>query len=256
MPATGDAVNVKVALRCRPLSKKELSEGDRSIFEKDGNVARLQDPDGRQNGGSPIEFGFDHVYDADSTQLQVYEDVGKPVVDAAFQGFNTTVFAYGQTGSGKSWSMTGGKDEQRGLIPRINAEIFERIENSSEEKLYLVQCSYFEIYNEIVGDSASVSERFRSSSCVFTKPRRRDAVDGAVRASTQFRDAVVRHRSTICSTQDRGRTRKEVAASRSRSTRSWVFTSRACSRSSRMTRPKCKNLWTSGKRTGPSGRRT
>ena len=124
MPATGDAVNVKVALRCRPLSKKELSEGDRSIFTKDGNVARLQDPDGRQNGGSPIEFGFDHVYDADSTQLQVYEDVGKPVVDAAFQGFNTTVFAYGQTGSGKSWSMTGGKDEQRGLIPRINAEIF------------------------------------------------------------------------------------------------------------------------------------
>ena len=164
MPSTGDAVNVKVALRCRPLSKKELSEGDRSIFTKDGNVARLQDPDGRQNGGSPIEFGFDHVYDADSTQLQVYEDVGKPVVDAAFAGFNTTVFAYGQTGSGKSWSMTGGKDEQRGLIPRINAEIFERIESSSEEKLYLVQCSYFEIYNEIVSDSASVSEVFRTSS--------------------------------------------------------------------------------------------
>ena len=164
MPATGDAVNVKVALRCRPLSKKELSEGDRSIFTKDGNVARLQDPDGRQNGGSPIEFGFDHVYDADSTQLQVYEDVGKPVVDAAFQGFNTTVFAYGQTGSGKSWSMTGASGENRGLIPRINAEIFQRIENSSEEKLYLVQCSYFEIYNEIVGDSASVSERFRTSS--------------------------------------------------------------------------------------------
>ena len=152
MPATGDAVNVKVALRCRPLSKKELSEGDRSIFTKDGNVARLQDPDGRQNGGNPIEFGFDHVYDADSTQLQVYEDVGKPVVDAAFAGFNTTVFAYGQTGSGKSWSMTGASGDNRGLIPRINAEIFARIEASSEEKLYLVQCSYFEIYNEIVYD--------------------------------------------------------------------------------------------------------
>jgi len=214
MPATGDAVNVKVALRCRPLSKKELSEGDRSIFTKDGNVARLQDPDGRQNGGSPIEFGFDHVYDADSTQLQVYEDVGKPVVDAAFAGFNTTVFAYGQTGSGKSWSMTGGKDEQRGLIPRINAEIFERIENSSEEKLYLVQCSYFEIYNEIVSDSASVSERFRTST--LGRRRRRDAAPPRRRC----RDAVVRHRSTICSTRARGRTKREVAASRSRSTRS------------------------------------
>ena len=236
MPSTGDAVNVKVALRCRPLSKKELSEGDRSIFTKDGNVARLQDPDGRQNGGNPIEFGFDHVYDADSTQLQVYEDVGKPVVDAAFQGFNTTVFAYGQTGSGKSWSMTGGKDEQRGLIPRINAEIFERIENSSEEKLYLVQCSYFEIYNEIVSDSASVSEVFRTST---TRRWRRCRRQGRERVY----DAVVRHRSTICSTQDRERTRKEVAASRSRSTRSWASTSRACSRSWRVTRPRSKNLW-------------
>ena len=62
MPATGDAVNVKVALRCRPLSKKELSEGDRSIFTKDGNVARLQDPDGRQNGGNPIEFGLSLIH--------------------------------------------------------------------------------------------------------------------------------------------------------------------------------------------------
>ena len=48
--------------------------------------------------------------------------------------------------------MTGSSGENRGLIPRINAEIFARIEASSEEKLYLVQCSYFEIYNEIVYD--------------------------------------------------------------------------------------------------------
>ena len=147
MPAPGDAVNVKVALRCRPLSKKELGEGDRSVFKKDNNIAKLH------VGNDDVEFGFDHVYDEQSTQLQVYEDVGKPVVDAAFAGFNTTVFAYGQTGSGKSWSMTGSSGENRGLIPRINAEIFERIQHlKSETKLYLVQCSYFEIYNEIVYD--------------------------------------------------------------------------------------------------------
>lgn len=37
--------NVRVALRCRPLSKKELGDGDVSVFSKDGSTARLYDPD-------------------------------------------------------------------------------------------------------------------------------------------------------------------------------------------------------------------
>ena len=105
-------------------------------------------------------FKFDQVLPMDISQAQVFDRVGKNVVQNALDGYNSTVFAYGQTGSGKSWSMTGSSGDNRGLIPRINAEIFARIEASSEEKLYLVQCSYFEIYNEIVGDSASVSEVF------------------------------------------------------------------------------------------------
>ena len=48
-----------------------------------------------------------------STQAEVFADVGLPVVGAAFDGFNSTVFAYGQTGSGKSWSMTGDMSETR-----------------------------------------------------------------------------------------------------------------------------------------------
>lgn len=39
--------------------------------------------------------------------LQVFGDLGKDVVDAAFEGYNACVFAYGQTGSGKTFTMTG-----------------------------------------------------------------------------------------------------------------------------------------------------
>lgn len=35
-----------------------------------------------------------------ASQIQVYYDVGRPVVNNAIQGFNCTLFAYGQTGSG------------------------------------------------------------------------------------------------------------------------------------------------------------
>ena len=62
-------------------------------------------------------------------------------MDAAFAGFNDERSSHmARPGSGKSWSMTGASGDNGGLIPRINAEIFARIEASSEEKLYLVQC--------------------------------------------------------------------------------------------------------------------
>ncbi len=37
----------------------------------------------------------------------MYEDLGKSVLESAFQGYNACVFAYGQTGSGKTHTMMG-----------------------------------------------------------------------------------------------------------------------------------------------------
>ena len=39
--------------------------------------------------------------------LQVFEDLGYDVVQAAYEGYNACVFAYGQTGSGKTYTMMG-----------------------------------------------------------------------------------------------------------------------------------------------------
>ncbi|KAJ8610847.1 hypothetical protein CTAYLR_006466 [Chrysophaeum taylorii] len=161
MGREAEVTNVRVALRCRPLSKKELSEKDVSVFKKDGSTARLADPD---NPESDVEFAFDHVYDDTSRQEEVFRDVGLPVVTAAFDGFNSTVFAYGQTGSGKSWSMSGdlSSDDNKGLIPRINASIFDRIkaeQKEHESRRFLVQMSFFEIYNEIIYDLLDPSPR-------------------------------------------------------------------------------------------------
>lgn len=54
-----------------------------------------------------------------TTQDLVYGDLGKPMVTAAFDGFNGTVFAYGQTGSGKSWSMMGAQEK---AAPELDGE--------------------------------------------------------------------------------------------------------------------------------------
>ncbi|KAF1794497.1 Kinesin-like protein [Phytophthora cactorum] len=155
-PDEKEAENIRVAVRCRPMNERENREQSVSCFTCGPNgTAVLTNMD---NPAEKHEFGFDFVYGCDSKQESVFEDIGVPLLDRAFGGYNGTIFAYGQTGSGKSFSMTGvtgGPEALEGLIPRVNRTIFERVANERVEypnKRFLVECSYFEIYNEIIYD--------------------------------------------------------------------------------------------------------
>jgi len=143
---------VKVAIRCRPLSGKEISANESSIVEMaestglehgtSGKVI-ITDPDSKEK---PAEFAFDLVFGMQSEQSVVYDTVGKPAIDSTLNGYNGTIFAYGQTGSGKSWCMSGGSGDLRGIIPRVNECLFDRIGAEQEAcptKRYLVMCSFF-----------------------------------------------------------------------------------------------------------------
>lgn len=110
--------------------------------------------------GSKV-FAFDRSYwsfnrDAANFagQPDLFDDLGQPLLDNAFQGYNNCIFAYGQTGSGKSYSMMGyGKD--LGIIPMICQDMFRRIESlqqADSNLQYTVEVSYLEIYNERVRD--------------------------------------------------------------------------------------------------------
>lgn len=47
-------------------------------------------------------FSYDQVGSPETTQDQMFEWVGVPIVNKCIQGYNGTIFAYGQTGSGKT----------------------------------------------------------------------------------------------------------------------------------------------------------
>jgi kinesin family protein 1 len=64
-----------------------------------------------------------------ATQQRVYDDLGANLLNHSFEGYNTCIFAYGQTGSGKSYSMMG-YGEEKGIIPRICMNLFERMYGS------------------------------------------------------------------------------------------------------------------------------
>ncbi|KAM6298882.1 kinesin-like protein KIF13A [Aegotheles albertisi] len=154
---------VKVAVRVRPMNRRELDLNTKCIVEMEGNQTVLHPPPSNTKQGErkpPKVFAFDHCFwsmDESNTtkyagQEVVFKCLGEGILEKAFQGYNACIFAYGQTGSGKSFSMMGNA-EQLGLIPRLCCALFQRISvEENESHTFKVEVSYMEIYNEKVRD--------------------------------------------------------------------------------------------------------
>nr|XP_056707262.1 stAR-related lipid transfer protein 9 [Euleptes europaea] len=158
--------NVKVAVRVRPLSKREHAEGRRIIVEAEDTVAKIRNikVDNRYEGlwdtrEKVVSFGFDYCYwsvDPEdpkyASQELVFQDLGTSVLSGAFKGYNICLFAYGQTGSGKTYTMMG-TPASVGLTPRICEGLFSREDDYLKHPASCrVEVSFLEIYNERVRD--------------------------------------------------------------------------------------------------------
>eukprot|EP01116_Phalansterium_solitarium_P004861 TRINITY_DN1604_c0_g1_i3.p1 TRINITY_DN1604_c0_g1~~TRINITY_DN1604_c0_g1_i3.p1 ORF type:complete len:359 (-),score=67.23 TRINITY_DN1604_c0_g1_i3:152-1228(-) len=151
----GEDCNVKVVVRVRPLNKTEIADGRGKIVTMNPVMGQvfLQKPDSKE---PPKNFTFDAAFDENCTQMQVYQETAYPIVQAAIEGYNGTIFAYGQTGTGKTHTMEGVHEvkELRGIIPNSFQHIFDSIALNTKAE-YLVCASYLEIYNENVRDLLS-----------------------------------------------------------------------------------------------------
>ena len=91
------------------------------------------------------------MHGAASTQQNVYDDVGAPILDAAMQGYNGTILAYGQTGAGKTHTLLNASGENSGLVPRLIASLYVAI-GIDVRTVYTVRASFAQIYNEQIDD--------------------------------------------------------------------------------------------------------
>ncbi|KAK7793516.1 hypothetical protein R5R35_009502 [Gryllus longicercus] len=152
---------VQVVVRCRPMNAKELANGFKKVVDvhPSRGVIEILNPrdDGKERKKS---FTFDAVYDAMSTQEELYNETAHPLVSSILDGFNGTIFAYGQTGTGKTYTMEGSKPDpsQKGIILRSFDQIFNYISRSKNMQ-YLVRTSYLEIYQEEIRDLLSKDRR-------------------------------------------------------------------------------------------------
>lgn len=141
-------------------------KGDQTILSPPKN-ADIKGKAAKAASEGTKTFAFDKSYWSfdrnDSNyagQDNLHTDLGKPLLDNAFQGYNNCIFAYGQTGSGKSYSMMG-YGQEYGIIPKICQDMFERIGAMQADKNLscTVEVSYLEIYNERVRDLLNPSNK-------------------------------------------------------------------------------------------------
>uniref|UniRef100_A0A8D1WHU6 Kinesin family member 13B n=1 Tax=Sus scrofa TaxID=9823 RepID=A0A8D1WHU6_PIG len=159
----GDS-KVKVAVRIRPMNRREIDLHTKCVVDVDANKVILNPVNTNLSKGDarsqPKVFAYDHCFwsmdesvrEKYASQEDVFKCLGENILQNAFEGYNACIFAYGQTGSGKSYTMMGTAD-QPGLIPRLCSGLFERTQKEeNEEQSFKVEVSYMEIYNEKVRD--------------------------------------------------------------------------------------------------------
>ncbi|XP_035630418.1 kinesin-like protein KIF14 [Oncorhynchus keta] len=146
---------VTVAVRMRPFNTREKTEKALQVIFMDNQETLVQHPDTKQSYSFTYDFSFCSVDKSDpgfASQQTVYEKLAKPLLERAFEGFNTCLFAYGQTGSGKSYTMMG-VGEEAGVTPRFCEELFSRLSVvDNQEVTCHLEMSYFEVYNEKIHD--------------------------------------------------------------------------------------------------------
>ncbi|XP_070839122.1 kinesin family member 4 [Chaetodon trifascialis] len=149
-------IPVRVALRCRPLVPKEISEGCQCCLTFVPGEPQVII-------GTEKAFTYDYVFDPTAEQEEVFNSAVSSLLIGLFKGYHATVLAYGQTGSGKTFSMGGTytsaqeNDPSVGVIPRVIRRIFEEIDKRTDSEFCLT-VSYLEIYNEDILDLLCTSK--------------------------------------------------------------------------------------------------
>jgi kinesin family protein 2/24 len=145
---------IKVVVRKRPLTRREVERGDTDILETlDDSRVILLEPKVRVDLTRYVEehsFTFDDAFGASDSNADVYTQCIRPLVDVAVDRHcHATCFAYGCTGSGKTYTMMGDwRDDGsgvKGLYALAATDLFAKIARGAKETTG-VAVSFYEIY--------------------------------------------------------------------------------------------------------------
>ena len=155
-PPTQKISKIKVVVRKRPANEREIIHNDIDIINLSGDdtiiVKELKNKVDLTKYIEEHHFTFDKAYDENSTNHQIYEEMVKPMIKAAFNRTKITCFAYGQTGSGKTYTMMGNNHNENDKSPQVPGlyllsavDVFKYLSSDSYSNLE-IWVSFYEIY--------------------------------------------------------------------------------------------------------------
>lgn len=144
---------VKVYLRFRPTS------GPHADYEINDNSVRIDSPQplkqirgGNTTVTQATTYTFDRIFGIEATEEEINLHIVANALNYVMSGHNSLILCCGQTGGGKTYTMNG-------ITLGFFDMIFQEIEKADEKMLYTIGLSYFQIYNDEVGDLLKVANQ-------------------------------------------------------------------------------------------------
>eukprot|EP01084_Bolivina_argentea_P305211 527250_1 len=140
------------------LQLKQLKSHKSYIYQYNENMLKLSQPS--NNKQQTCCFVLDHIFNSHiHTQKDIFEKIGKPLMNTALKGYNVSLITFGPSGSGKRTSMFGSDifntDTFDGLMPRSVEYIFDILSSEIINgiiKTFYVSISMFMICGTTIVD--------------------------------------------------------------------------------------------------------
>lgn len=146
--------HVHVYLRQRAWLPSELQSPEENIqainISDDGKcIYKTFRSTSSSNSTEEKSFKFTDCFGQSASQVDIYENVAKPLVQSTIDGYSCAIIAYGQTGSGKTYTLRGSisTESEYGIMMRCINELLSCVHENTE-----IFVSYLQIYCEVVSD--------------------------------------------------------------------------------------------------------
>lgn len=80
--------NVRVAIRLRPMSDKEIARGMQCVVKPDPLSGQVVVKNPKAHGEAERTFTFDTVFGAETKQMDVYNETARPIIESVLEGYN------------------------------------------------------------------------------------------------------------------------------------------------------------------------
>ena len=116
--------NMRIMCRLRPFLPNEIknkkSQMETIVIQNNSVIIN-------EDNKTPKNFEFDYIFNQQSTQEDVYEEVNM-LIQSMVQGNNICIMSYGQTCTGKTYTIQGEQNNE-GIASRAARELFETIDH-------------------------------------------------------------------------------------------------------------------------------